>query len=172
MGSFSNDSTALVVTTVGPKPHIDVVEAWEKKTGDSLEWRVPIADVEDSIRSACRRWQVRAIVCDPFRWARTYQALEAEQLPVVEYPQSPSRMTPATQRFFEAVVNQTLTHSGNPQMARHFDNCVLKVDSRGSRVAKESKMSPRKIDIAIAAVMAYDMACQPDDTPMFFATAR
>jgi phage terminase large subunit-like protein len=58
-------------------------------------------------------------------------------------------------------VNQTMTHSGDPRLARHLDNCVLKVDARGSRVGKESKMSPRKVDLAIAAVMAFDRACTP-----------
>ncbi|MGE5694034.1 MAG: hypothetical protein ACM4D3_02025 [Candidatus Sericytochromatia bacterium] len=34
------------------------------------------------IREACRRYYVREIVCDPFRWARSIQALEEEGLPV------------------------------------------------------------------------------------------
>jgi phage terminase large subunit-like protein len=97
-------------------------------------------------------------VCDPFRWARTYQALEAQGLPIVEFPQSPQRMTPTTQRFYEAVLNAGLTHSGDPRLARHIDNCVLKVDARGSRLAKDTRNSPRKIDLAVAAVMALDRA--------------
>jgi phage terminase large subunit-like protein len=98
-------------------------------------------------------------VCDPFRWARTYQALEAEGLPVVEFPQSPARMVPATQRFYEAVINHSLTHSGDPRLARHIDNCTLKVDARGARLGKDAKNSPRKIDLAVSAVMAYAQAC-------------
>ena len=158
-GSFDNDSTALVVCTLGDRPYLDVVEAWEKPAGAAQDWRVPIVSVEDSIRAACRRWQVREIACDPHRWARTYQILEGERLPVVEFPQTPPRMTPATQRFYEAVVNRTLTHSGDPRLARHIENCVIKTDSRGSRLVKESKSSARKIDLAISAVMAFDRAC-------------
>lgn len=159
-GSFSNDSTALVAVEVGEIPHIDVVECWERPTDADNGWRVPIVDVEEAIRQACRRWNVRTIVCDPFRWARTIQALEAENLPVAEYPQSPSRMVPATQRFYEAVLNNGLTHSGDPRLARHVDNCTLKVDARGARLAKDAKNSPRKIDLAVAAVMAFDEAAQ------------
>jgi phage terminase large subunit-like protein len=160
-GSYNNDSTALVVVSCGETPHVDVVECWEKDALDGPDWVVPIADVEASIRGACRRWQVREIVCDPFRWARTYQVLEAEGLPIVEYPQSPSRMVPATQRFFEAVMNQGLSHSGDPRLARHVGNCVVKSDARGQRITKESKLSPRKIDLAMAAVMAFDRAATP-----------
>lgn len=167
-GSFSNDSTALVVIGVGEKPHVDVVACWEKPATEGNDWRVPVVDVEDEIRKACRKWQVREIVCDPFRWARTYQVLEDEGLPIVEFPQSPQRMVPATQRFYEAVLNQTITHSGDPRLARHLGNCVLKVDQRGSRLAKDSRNSPRKIDLAVAAVMALDRASQAIEQPQPF----
>jgi phage terminase large subunit-like protein len=175
-GSFNNDSTALVVVRCpeGERlPHIDVVAAWEKPQGSGNDWAVPIVDVEAEIRAACRRWQVREIVCDPYRWARTYQVLE-EGLPVVEYPQSPARMVPATQRFYESVMNKTVTHSGDQRLARHLANCVVRTDSRGSRISKDAKNSPRKIDLAVSAVMALDRACQEPEiepTPQFFSWA-
>ncbi len=105
-------------------------------------------------------------MCDPFRWARTLQELAEEGLPMIEYPQSPQRMTPATQRFYEAVVNRQLTHSGDPRLGRHMDAAVLKVDARGQRITKESKHSARRIDLAIAAVMAFDGASAPEQAPM------
>lgn len=160
-GSFNNDSTALVVVSCDAIPHIDVVQCWERPPEAGQDWAVPIGDVEAAIRLACRRWQVREIVCDPFRWARTYQILEDEGLPIVEYPQSPSRMTPATQRFYEAVMNKGLTQSGDPRLARHISNAVLKTDSRGQRISKEAKNSMRKIDLAVASVMAFDRAAIP-----------
>lgn len=162
-GSFSNDSTALVVVECGEVPHVDVVECWEKPAQAGPGWRVPIAEVEDAIRAACRRWQVREIACDPYRWARTYQVLEDEGLPILEFPQSPARMVPATQRFYEAVLNNGLTHAGDPRLARHVDNCTVKTDQRGSRLQKETRNSPRKIDLAIAAVMALDRAASPPE---------
>jgi phage terminase large subunit-like protein len=160
-GSFNNDSTALVVVSCGEIPHVDVVECWEKPGEAGQDWAVPILDVEAKIREACRKWQVREIVCDPFRWARTYQILEDEGLPIVEYPQSPSRMTPATQRFYEAVMNHGLTQSGDPRLGRHIANAVLKQDSRGTRITKDAKNSARKIDLAVASVMAFDRAAIP-----------
>jgi phage terminase large subunit-like protein len=169
-GSFSNDSTALVAVEYGEVPHIDVIACWEKPPGDATGWRVPIVDVEEAVRQACRRFSVKEIVCDPFRWARTYQALEAEGLPVVEFPQSPQRMVPATARFYEAVLNRGLTHSGDPRLSRHMDNATLKVDARGARLMKDARDSPRKIDLAVAAVMAFDRASAPmTDSPEPFA---
>ena len=100
-GSFNGDATALAVCSIDDIPHLDTVRLWERPAGASPEWQVPILDVEEAIRVACRLWQVVEIVCDPFRWARTYQVLEGEGLPNVEYPQTPARMTPATTRYFE-----------------------------------------------------------------------
>lgn len=159
-GSFNNDATALVAVQTGERPHVDVVELWERPDDGPAGWQVPILDVEDAIRGACRRWAVREIVCDPFRWGRSLQLLADEGLPMVEFPQSPARMTPATARFYEAVVNGQLTHSGDPRLARHVGNAVLKQDSRGSRLVKERRDSARRIDLAVAAVMAHERACQ------------
>jgi phage terminase large subunit-like protein len=77
---------------------------------------------------------------------------------VSEYPQSPARMQPATARFYEAVVNGGLTHSGDSHLARHVGNAVLRADARGARLAKEHRDSKRRIDTAVAAVMAHDRA--------------
>jgi phage terminase large subunit-like protein len=152
-GSFNGDTTVLVVATVDQRPHIDLVELWE-----ASGTQVPIVDVEAAIRPACRRWRVLEIAADPFRWARSLQLLEGEGLPIMEYPQSPGRMTPATARFYEAVVNGALTHSGDSRLARHIGNAVLREDARGARLAKERRDSPRRIDAAVAAVMAHDRA--------------
>jgi hypothetical protein len=32
---------------------------------------VPIVDVEDALREACKLWRVQTIVADPFRWVRS-----------------------------------------------------------------------------------------------------
>lgn len=77
---------------------------------------------------------------------------------MVAFPQNASRMQPGTQRFFELVVNKKIRHDGNPSLARHLDNAKLKADARGARLIKEAHDSPRKIDLAVAAVMAVDRA--------------
>ena len=47
-----------------------------------------------------------------------------------------------------------LTHDGDSRLARHVANAILREDSRGARLSKETKDSPRRIDAAVAAVMA------------------
>ena len=157
-GSFNGDCTAIVGVTVEDNPHAFVVQVWEKPDGEAADWQVPVLEVEDSIRNACLKWQVEEIACDPYRWARTFQILEDENLPVVLFPQSSARMTPATTRFFEAVMNKSMTHDGDPMFSRHVGNATLRTDNRGSRLAKENRNSARRIDIAVAAVMGLERA--------------
>ena len=162
-GSYSGDATAIVAVQIGDVPHLDVVRLWENPG-----MQVPIVDVEDALREACKRWRVQTIVADPFRWARSLQLLADEGLPVEEFPQSPQRMTPATQRFGEAVLNRALTHSGDPDLARHVGNAVVKNDSRGHRIVKEHRDSTRRIDLAVAAVMAFAAASTVQPGPQLF----
>lgn len=165
-GSFSNDSTAIVAVSVptgDELPKVKLVATWEKNFGvDDESWRVPIAEVEDTILSWCAKYpKVREIACDPYRWARTMEALQDAGLPIVEYNTTyHKRMIPATAKVFDAVVERKLIHDGNPALARHLDNCIIKIDSRGQRVTKEHGNSKRKIDNAIAFIIAFDRATQ------------
>jgi phage terminase large subunit-like protein len=156
-GSFSGDCTALVAVTVADRPHVHLVQLWEAPEG-TRDWRVPVVEVEDAIRAGCRRWRVVEVAADPYRWQRSLELLDADGIPVGEFPQSPARMGPATARFYAAVVDRLLSHDGSPALARHVANAILKQDSRGARLAKEHKDSRRRIDAAVAAVMAHDRA--------------
>lgn len=156
-GSYNGDTTALVVATVSPEPHFDVVRVWDPK-GDT-DYRVPVAEVEQTIREACTRWRVQEICADPFRFTRTLQALEAERLPIVEFPHSPSRLTAATTDLYKACVNGALTHSGHSTMAAHVAAAVIREDPRGMRLDKASRSRhARKIDCAACLVMAHSRA--------------
>jgi hypothetical protein len=163
-GSYNDDSTAVMVASCSSIPHLEVVGCWEQPEAQEGEWTVPILEVEEAIRAACKRWRVRELCFDPYRWARTMQVLKNDGLPVVEFPQSPERMIPAAQRFQEAVLNGTLTHTGDDRLARHVGNVVVKESSRGLQIRKETKWSPRKIDLAVAAVMAHDRAASRERT--------
>lgn len=163
-GSFSGDTTVLVGCTI-PKddelPHLWLIKAWEKGPDDDNSWRVDITDVENEIVRFCQEYpKVREIACDPYRWQRTMAyLLEDKGLPIVEFPStSAARMVKATARFFDGVMENKMTHSGDPLLARHLDNCVLKIDNIGPRIVKENRNSTRRIDAAVAAVIAYERA--------------
>lgn len=56
------------------------------------------------------------------------------------------------------VLEGGLTHDGDPVLARHVGHCVAKETPYGVIVTKDAADSPRKIDAAVAAIVAYDRA--------------
>jgi phage terminase large subunit-like protein len=160
-GSFSGDSTVLVGATVEEEPQIFMIKAWEKDTNIHDDtWRVDILEVENTIREFVRHNPgVKEIACDPYRWQRSMEILAEEGYPIVEYPSTnPKRMVVGCSKFFDAVVEGRVKHDGNPLLARHLDNAVVKVDNLGPRIVKENRASQRRIDAAVAAVIAFDRA--------------
>ena len=136
-----------------------VIEVWEKGPGDPDEWRVPIAEVESRIMQACGELDVLEVACDPYRWARSMEALGDAGVPISEYASSsPARMVPASAKFYDSVMSGTMQHDGDPVLRRHIGNCAVKTDRLGPRIVKEHRQSSRRIDAAVAAVIAFDRA--------------
>lgn len=155
-GSWSGDSTALVACTIDSKV-LGVVASWEKPADARPDWRVSRSEVEGAIRTACTTYRVREIVYDRHLVVETFEQLEVEGYPVVEKPQGKD-MTVAAARFYAAAGDQLLSHDGDSRLARHIGNCVGISTGDGVRIQKESRDSTRWIDLAVAAVMAYDHA--------------
>ena len=158
-GSFSGDASVIIGVTLEDTPHIFVIKAWEKQPEDTDEWRVDTLDVENEIIDFCSKHKVKEVACDPFRWQRSMQVLQDAGIPIVEWPSSSAnRMVPACAKFYDAVVNETITHDGNPLLTRHISNSVVKTDRLGPRIVKEHRGSPRKIDAAVASIIGLDRA--------------
>ena len=91
---------------------------------------------------------------------------------VVEYPNTVQRTVPATAKLYDAILTGQLKHDGDPALARHMDNCILKMDNKGgSRITKDYRNPKLKIDLAIALLMAYDRISariEPEVVPQFF----
>jgi len=176
-GSYANDSTAICAVTIpegDEKPKVKLIKVWEKDFGvDDDSWRVKIDEVKNTIIEYVQENPLcREIACDPYRWAQMMQELQELEYPIVEYKTNLlSLMIPATQKVFEAVTEKKFVHDGDPVLARHVDNCVVKVDAKGQRVTKESSTSKKKIDAAISFIIAYDRATQgriDEGVPEFF----
>jgi phage terminase large subunit-like protein len=166
-GSFSNDSTAIVGCRIADGA-IFVLGHWERPL-DDLSWRVPIGEVEARMEEIFRSYRVREIVCDPFRWQRSMEEWESAGLPIVEFPQSPARMVPATAALYDAIVNKRLKHNGDSRLARHVDNATPYTSRHGTQIRKGREQN-KKIDLIVAAIMAYSRAGSlltevPEKTP-------
>jgi phage terminase large subunit-like protein len=165
-GSRNGDNTALVAVTVEHEPKIRVLGLWARPDDKPADWTVPRGEVKDAIRKALGEMPVREFAYDEYLWADAIGELAEEFAGYgdsgdgvfVAFPQTSSRMAPATQRFYELVQARKIRHDGDPRLARHLGNAQIRVDERGSRLVKDARSSPRKIDLAVAAVMATERA--------------
>jgi phage terminase large subunit-like protein len=163
-GSLNNDSTGVVVVELGATPYVDVIDCWERPEGKAgLTWRVDRSLVVEAIKQAAAKYDVVDVAADPSWWKQTLEELDEEGIPIFEYPQSSSIMTPATKRLYDLITSGGLSHSGDERLRRHMLNAVTKNDARGFRLVKESKKSMRKIDLAVCTVMAVDRAADAGD---------
>lgn len=155
-GSASGDSTALVGCTLDG--HVFTVAAWTAPDGDE-RWRVPRHEVTSMVAAAHERWEVLELAADPWGWRSELEEWQAAHNNVVQWNTAHAqRMAPATDRFYSAVMTGALTYDGDPTMAEHIGNCVAKSTTMGDLVTKDKRNSTRKIDLAVAAIVAYDRA--------------
>lgn len=159
-GSYSGDSTALVVCSVEDRPHLQVLGLWEHPGGGQA-WTVDHDDVERAVYAAFRYYNVLEMSADPPYWAQQLDRW-AEQFGedrVLAFNTGVrKRMATAVSEFYQAANSDGLTHDGDPGLTRHVANATLKETAQGAYIVKESKSSPNKIDAAIAAVVAYARA--------------
>jgi phage terminase large subunit-like protein len=158
-GSASGDSTALVGSTIDGGPHLFVVGLWENP-GDP-RWRVSREEVDHAVAVAFDRWDVAELACDPWGWRSEIEqwAKRHGESRVLEWnTANGQRMASATDRLYQAATAGSVTHDGDPRLAAHIAHCVAKSTPMGDLVSKDKRGSPRKIDAAVAAIVAVDRA--------------
>jgi len=163
-GSISRDSTALVGCT--RNRHWFVIGMWEHPQGPAGDgWVVPQDEVDQAVATMMGRWKVLRLYGDP-REYKAWLAAWAERYGkdrVAEFPtNSAGRFAPAVLAADVGVRQGELTHDGDSRLARHVGNAHklyvrLRVDD-GERkpfvLQKDRPHSPRKIDGAVAGVLA------------------
>ena len=159
-GSYNRDVTGLVGCTLDG--HIFVLGAWERPDKAPEDWTVPRSEVDAAVTHAFSTYNVVEMAGEQRRWVdewATWVERYGENT-VVAFPvSSPARMAPACARFYAAVISgEGLTHDGNVLLARHLHNAVTKEHPDGAYIVKETRDSPRKIDLATAATVAYERA--------------
>lgn len=123
--------------------------------GGRRDWRVPVVEVKDAIRAACRRWRLLGISADPTAGRARSSCWTPRASPPASSRSHPSAWAPATTRLSAATATGCCPTTGRRRWRATSPTRVVKEDSRGGRLAKEHKDAKRRID---AAVMAYDRA--------------
>ena len=145
-------------------------------SGHSLHdsWRMNNHDVMELCRQLYETY--RAAACqiersimpgpcfgyDPWRFREEADVLTGQGLAMVEFPQNDSRMVPASQAAYEAIMKTRIAHDGDPILAAHVHHVTAESRARGWRMSKPDG-STRKIDAAIA--MAIGLYLAQTQTP-------
>lgn len=166
-GSESNDTTALWGCDYATG-RLFRVGVWEKPD-NSEGWKVPHGDVLSTFDWAMSHYLVGRVLCDPRGWRTEigeWQGAHGDEL-VREFPTNRwMRMQPAVDAFAtdlgslgEDGDSPHLLHDGDPVLRRHVGNCRKQQVNQakpeaGWVVTKDGPNSPRKIDAAVAAILA------------------
>jgi phage terminase large subunit-like protein len=157
-GSERRDSTALIACTTDG--FLQPIEVWERPARADSEWRIPRHEVHAAIAQAFDTYDVAELSVDLPGWyseADEWAVLYGDA--VVEFTTGqPKKVAPACDRFRAGVLDRTLTHSGHPVLSAHVGHCVARETPFGTVVTKDHPDSPRKIDAAVAAVVAFERA--------------
>lgn len=158
-GSTSGDSTALVAATVEAEPHIFVIDTWNNPGTD--DWKVPRAEVADAVERAFSTYDVVEMAADPWGWQSELQswAQRYGEKRVVEFNTGyRKRMAPATDLLYQAIQDNRVTHDADPVLRAHISNAQAVTTPQGDVLQKDERKRKRRIDAAIAAVVAHARA--------------
>jgi phage terminase large subunit-like protein len=100
---------------------------------------------------------IAAVVYDPMRFEGEAQRLERDLgLTLVEWPQSPIRMTRCSENLHRLVTERRLRHAAHPTLDAHVANAIAQPTIRGWRLVKGAEQA--HIDATIALAMAAEVA--------------
>lgn len=169
------DSTALVGCRVSDGhlfllPFGDVLTCWEQPAGPTgYDWEVPTDQVADAVAMAFDRYKVVGFFADPARWESyvdDWTAKFGARLLTRSTRKQPiqwwitggrsSQVVEATSRLHSAIVDGGCSiDAAAAPLIRHLINARRRVTTSGIQIAKDHPTSPRKIDAAIAAILAW-----------------
>lgn len=162
------DATALIGCRVSDGCLFEV-KVWEQPPGVFVDgWEVPTADVDAAVTNAFRTYNVVGFYADPALWETyiakweakfgTHLKVKSTQQHPIEWWMTGNRAfktVEALRQFQDAVLDGELCHDGSPVLTSHILNARRFATTKGVQVRKESPDSPRKIDAAVAAVLAW-----------------
>jgi len=176
--ALTHDTTAVVVAQRQAERIVLRARFWANPfpPGHSQhdDWELDVRAVMDLLRTVRKEFPVAAaridgrtrdgpaFCYDPWGFREAANILWDEGLAMIEVPQTNERLGPATRAFYDAVVDRRIVHDGDPVLAQHLRNVsALPLGDYGWRLRKITRTSSRKIDGAIAAVMAVAQTLEP-----------
>ena len=127
--------------------------------------RTDYSIVREDILALDKEYRIEELAFDPAYTTQLVQELIAEGVNMVEHRQGTFSMTGPVKEFQRQIIGKDFVHGMNPLLTFMVDNLVVKSDGKGnlSCVKPDNPNSPRKIDGAVASIMAIGRsAANPD----------
>jgi phage terminase large subunit-like protein len=123
-----------------------------------------MAELAEHVRDLHAAHNITAIAYDPAYITMLAQELAGDGLPMEEFPQTTSRMAPASQALYELIVSQRLSHPGDSALTRHIKAAAAEATGNGNGAWRLVKSKARrKMDGAIALAMVAALATQAEE---------
>ncbi|MEU0675468.1 terminase [Streptomyces sp. NPDC006172] len=162
------DATALIGCRLSDG-HLFTIRVWEQPDGKAGEgWQVPVVEVLAAVHETFETYDVVGFYADPAKWeshVADWEAAYGPRLQVqatrnhpVEWWMTGGRsvlIVRALEKFHTALTEGELTHDGSSPLVRHLCNARRRPSRSGMQIAKAHPDSPKKIDAAVAAVLAW-----------------
>ena len=166
-GSVSRDTTALVAYEVA-SGRLVVMGVWRRPANAPKGWAIPRQEVLDLIDHAFDTLDVTQMLADPWHWRTELQGLGLKYGDRVQEwnTAAASRMAPATDAFYAAVVKRELVWDGSPILRQHVLAATAKTTIGGAVIQKDAR-HPQHIDAAVAAILALEAARTAEPKPSY-----
>jgi phage terminase large subunit-like protein len=159
------DTTAVALVQKDTAGILNVL-VWVFRADDDLGY-LDYAAVEELIRDLHQDFYLERIAFDPHTMIRTMMMLDAEGLPVEDFPQSVTRMTKAADVLYRAIVDGRLAHGNDPELAAAMRAAAIRETPGGFMFHKRKSEKP--IDALTAVTMAVFLAEAEDDAGFYAA---
>ena len=112
--------------------------------------------VREDILGLSKQFQIEECAYDPAYATEIVQHLIAAGVKMVEHRQGTLSMTYPIKEFHRSIMGREFVHGANPHLTFMVDNLVVESDGKGNLSCHKpnNPFSPRKIDGAVASIMA------------------
>lgn len=171
-GARKHDATGIVAGEV-ETGFLWRVASWECPQGRA-QWEVPAREVDNAIARLFNDYTVWRLYADPrfwtseiAAWKGRYDTVNGEEKPLAERrvhaweTNRPRQMAHAVEGFDTAIRTSLILHDGDKDLQRHIGNSRKRTVGRDETgqslwvIEKERDDSPLKIDLGVAAVLAW-----------------
>ena len=155
--ALRHDSVGIVY---GQKDENEVISVKSKIWLPDGENYMDYQEIEAFIVELMKKYKLIEVAYDPAFFERSAQVLLDRGVPMVNFPQTHSRMIPACGNAYDLIANSRIRHDGNPTFTDQVLSAAQRTTDMGWRLSKGR--SKRKIDSCIAMVMMLDRITAPE----------